>query len=135
MGYVVLVPEQKLKFMRAKRERYLRFSLPRAEMEMIEVVWYGLIERRQGGVDQQVMMPSVGLGHARRCNSHVQKAEMYDRVGRKIRAITQSDEINARAFGRRRPFITRCWGRSPGNHNMDERGHDRRRVRDMIFVS
>jgi hypothetical protein len=38
--------------MLAKRERYLRFSLSGAEMEMIEVVWDGLIERRQRGVDQ-----------------------------------------------------------------------------------
>ncbi len=70
---MVFVSEQKLKFMRTERKRYLRFSLPSAEMEMIEVVWYGLIERRQGSVNDQVMMPRVGLGHPRRCNSHVQK--------------------------------------------------------------
>ena len=84
MGYVVLVPEQKLKFMRAKRKRYLRFSLSGAEMEMIEVVWDGLIERGQRGVDQQVMMPRVGLGYACRRNAHVQKAEVDDGVGRDI---------------------------------------------------
>ena len=80
-GNVVLVPEQQeLKFMRTERQRYLGFSLSGAEMEMIEVVWNGLIERRQGGVDQQVMMPRVRLGHARRCDSHVYKAEVDDRV-------------------------------------------------------
>ena len=80
MGYVVLVPEQELKFMRTERQRYLCFSLSGAEMEMIEVVRYGLIERWQGRVDQQVMMPRVGLGDARRCHSHVRKTEVDDRV-------------------------------------------------------
>ena len=80
MRYVVLVPEQKLKFMRTERQCYLGFSLSGAKMEVIEVVWNGLIERRQGGVDQQVMMPRVGLGHARRCDSHVYKAEVDDGV-------------------------------------------------------
>ena len=70
--------------MLAKWERYLRFSLSGAEMEMIEVVWDGLIERRQRGVDQQVMMPRVGLGYARGRNAHVDKTKVDDGIGREI---------------------------------------------------
>src|SRR6267378_7768692 len=56
MRNMVFVGEQQLQRMFAERQRNLRFGLAGAKMQMIEITRDRLIERRQIGVDQQMMM-------------------------------------------------------------------------------
>ena len=75
---------------RGKRDRC--FCLSRSEMQMIEVVRDWLVQRRQLGVDQEVMVAGVSLVDPRRCHPHVDEAKADGRILRKNRAILQSDE-------------------------------------------
>ena len=59
MRNVVLVAEQELQGVRSRLERDLRLGLAGAEVEMIEIVGNGLIERRQLRVDEQVVMTRI----------------------------------------------------------------------------
>jgi hypothetical protein len=66
---VVFVAKQKLKGMPPGREVHRGFRLPGAEVEMVEVVRDRQVERRQLGVDQEVVVAGIGLvdaggGHA-----------------------------------------------------------------------
>ena len=56
MGNVVLVAHEKLQRVRARLERNFGLGLTGTEMQVIEVVWNRLIEGRQCGIDQQVMV-------------------------------------------------------------------------------
>jgi hypothetical protein len=53
---VILIPKQQLKRMRTGLQCHLCFGLPGAEVQMIEVIGNGLIERGQFSVYQQVVM-------------------------------------------------------------------------------
>ena len=74
---MVLVAHQKLKRVLAGFERDLRFALAAAEMKMIEVVGDRLIERRQLGVDQEVMMARVLAVCAGRSEAHILQPEVH----------------------------------------------------------
>jgi hypothetical protein len=54
--HVITICEKELKSMLAGREGKSCLRLAAAEVEMAEVVWNGLVERRQFGVDQQMMV-------------------------------------------------------------------------------
>src|SRR5436305_535883 len=94
MRDVVLVSEQELKRMRAMLERDLSLALPSAEMEMIEVVRDGFIERRELSVDQQVMMTRVLAIRTRRCNAHVAQPEIELQLCRHGRSILEIDKVD-----------------------------------------
>ena len=56
---VILVAEQKLQCVVARSERNLRLRLPRAEMQVVEVVRDRLVERRHRRIDQEKMMTGI----------------------------------------------------------------------------
>ena len=74
MGNVVLVPHEQLKRVQAGFERDLGLGLAGTEMQMIEVVWNGLVERRKIRVHQQMMMTRILPVRARGRNPHVAEA-------------------------------------------------------------
>ena len=59
MRNVILVSQQQLEGVLPVLERDLCLALPAAEMKMIEVVGNRLIERRQLGVNQEMMMAGI----------------------------------------------------------------------------
>ena len=63
---VVVIAEQKLKRVIARRQRQLDLGLALAEMQMVEVARDRLVERRQPGIDQKMMMAGIGFGVAGR---------------------------------------------------------------------
>src|SRR5262245_49753020 len=69
MRNVVLVAEEELQGVRSRLKRNLRLGLAGTEVEMIEVVGNGPIERRQLGVDQQVVMTRILDRKSTRLNS------------------------------------------------------------------
>jgi hypothetical protein len=99
MRDVVLVSEQELKRMRAMLERDLSLALPSAEMKMIEVVWDRLIERRQFGVNKQVMMTGILAIGASGRETHVFQAKIYGELRWQDRAFfDRIGEINLGAW-------------------------------------
>jgi hypothetical protein len=50
-------------------------------MKMVEIAGNGLIERWEIGVDEEVMVPRIGMIGAGGCNPNVGKPEMNDQVG------------------------------------------------------
>ena len=100
-------------------------------MQVIEVIRDRLVERRQIGVDQQMMMTGIGLLDAGRRHAHVDKPEMDDGiVGGQHRPV-----VSAR---RNRPApsaATAVGERRTTTRDLDTRRHDRRRVRDVILVA
>ncbi len=91
---VIFVTEDKLERMLSEGERNLRLGLPRAKMQVIEIIWNGLIQRREGGVHHQMMVAGIGLFHAGRRYPHVDEAKAYDRLARYVGPIGRVDEIN-----------------------------------------
>ena len=99
MWNVILISQQKLERVFAGRQADLGFGLTNAEMKMVEVVRDRRIERRQLGVDQQVMVSGIRPIDARRGQSHSAQTEMDDGLGRNRLAALDVDEINHRARG------------------------------------
>ena len=58
---MVLVAQQKLQRVPPQRQGDGRFRLPGTEVQVVEVVGYGLVERGQLTVDQQMVMAGIGL--------------------------------------------------------------------------
>ena len=79
---VILVAQQQLQGVRSRFERDLGLGLAGAEVEVIEVVGNGLVQRRQLGVDQQVVMARVRAIRAGGCHSHLAQTETDGRLGR-----------------------------------------------------
>ena len=69
MRNVILVTQQQLQGVAAGRQVKARLGLPETEMQMVVVVWYWLIQWRQIGIDDQVMMTGIGLLNASRCDA------------------------------------------------------------------
>src|ERR1700730_6892727 len=63
-------------------------------MQMVEVVRDGFIERRELGVDQQVMMTRVLAIRTRRCNAHVAQPEIELQLCRNGRSILEIDKVD-----------------------------------------
>jgi len=59
-------------------QRDLRLGLATAKMNVVEIAWDRLIERRQWGVDEKVMMTGIRLGCSCRRDLHVVDSEMRD---------------------------------------------------------
>ena len=88
--------------MLARLERDLGLGLAGAEMQMVKVARDRLVERRQVGVDQQVVMAGVfAVGTGGRY-AHVAQAEIERGLGRDGGAVLEIDEIDFGARPRRR---------------------------------
>ena len=101
VGNVILVAHQKLQRMVAGLERDFRFGLSGAEVQMVEVARDRLIERRQIGVDQQMVMAGVLAIRSRGRDPHVPQPEIERHFFRNRRAVLEVHEIDLGA-GRRR---------------------------------
>ena len=125
-----------------RRERQVCLRLAAAEVQMIEIVWNGLIERRQFGVDQQMMVTRVFAVRPSGSDAHVPETEMDPELALNGRAVLDIDEIDfgSRRRGReasgvwRRRRGRRCRRRFAGNTNLDARRHDRGIVGNVILV-
>src|SRR5947209_11700799 len=58
---VIFVTEEKLERMLSERKRDLCLGLSCAKMQVIKIVWNGLIERRECRVQHQMMVDGIGL--------------------------------------------------------------------------
>jgi len=76
MGNVLIITQQQLKRVASDRKSNLGLRLPRPEMQVIEVIGYPLVKRRQRGVNQKVMVTRIGLFHPRWGDAHVTQAKM-----------------------------------------------------------
>jgi hypothetical protein len=94
MRDVVLVAEQELQSVVARGERHFCFGLPRAEMQMVEIVRDRLIERGHRRVDQQMVVAGIRAIGAGGRNSHIPQPEMDDAFRRNGCAIPWVDEVN-----------------------------------------
>src|SRR5579883_2292315 len=77
MRYVIGVAHQELERVLARRQVDIGFRLAIAEMKMVLVVGNGLVERRQFGVDKQVMVPGIRFLDASRSNAEIPRAEPH----------------------------------------------------------
>src|SRR5262249_25414691 len=115
---------------RSRAEIHLRLGLPGAVMQVVEVVGDGLIERRQVGIDQQVMMAGVRAVGAGRGDAHAAQAEMNDGFRRDGGTVPQADEID-RSPGRRSrrpaPLLSGCRPHRPEHHADPNRPDDKSR--------
>ena len=123
------VAEEQLKRVLAQGKVNCCFGLSRSEVQMIEVIRYRLIQRRQLGVDQKMVVPGVGLFDARRRHAHVGKTKVNGRLLPKHGSVMQADEINPGVRWRSSP------GRGVDDTDLDARRKHRRRVRNVILVS
>ena len=78
-----LSPISELQRVLAVLERDLGLGLAGAEMQVVEVARDRLVERRQVGVDQQVMMAGVLAVRAGGRDAHVAQAEIDRGLGRR----------------------------------------------------
>jgi hypothetical protein len=102
MWNVIFVPQEQLQCVCARFEGDFRLGLAGSEMQMIEVVGNGLIERRQLGVDQQVMMTGIRAIGAGWCDPHLSQAKADSHLWWNGLAVLEIDEVNRRPFRRGR---------------------------------
>jgi hypothetical protein len=57
--------------------------LSRSEMQMIEVIGYWLVQGRQLGIDQEVVVAGIGLVEASWHHPHIDEAKSNCRILRK----------------------------------------------------
>src|SRR5215467_13886818 len=107
--------------MLARGQTHLGLGLAGAKMQVREVVWNRLIQRRQFRIDQQMVMSGILSVGARGCYSHTAKPEMNDRLGRQRVAVLDVDEIYGGSW-RGRCGRTASWGLAvshPGRRDPD----------------
>jgi hypothetical protein len=63
-------------------------------MQMIEVIRYWLVQGRQLGIDQEVMVAGVGLVDASGRYPHIDEAKANGGILRNHRTILKPDEMN-----------------------------------------
>ena len=93
---MVVVAQKELERVFAYGQGHGRFRLPCAEMKMIEIARYRIVQRRQLGIDQEVMVTRVGPVDSRRGNSHVSEPKVKGWAGRQNGTILYTDEENLR---------------------------------------
>lgn len=76
MRYVICVAEQQLKLVLAQGQGDRCLCLPSAEMQVMKVIRNRPVERRQVGIDQEMVMTGIGLCDARRRDAHVFETEV-----------------------------------------------------------
>src|SRR2546428_2530550 len=95
--------------MLAGGQAHVSLGLAGAKMQVRKVVGNRLIQRRQLGIDQQMVMSGILSIGARGRYSHTAKPKMNDRLGLQRVAVLDVNEINGRP-GRRRWGATASWG-------------------------
>jgi hypothetical protein len=132
------IREQQAQLVTARRQRDFRLGLAGAKMKMIEIVGNRLVERRQIGVDQKVMVSGVGFVEACRRDAHIEQAEADHRVGRDIGAVGGIDEVDLGVLRRGLPLAgSGRFGRRAslvGHLHLNTVRHQRRRVRNVVPV-
>ena len=133
---VILVTKEKLERVLSERQHDLCLGLPRAEMQVIEIIWNGPFQRRQRGVHHEVMVAGIGFFHTGRRYPHVDETKADGRGARYVGAVGRIDEID---FGVRRGGMpTGCSGHRAGsrihNPDPDTLRHQRRRVRNVSLI-
>ena len=101
---MILVAEDELQGVLARRQRHLGFGLAGAEMQVIEVVRQRPVERRRRHVDDQVVVAGILPVEPGRGDAHVAQAEMDGRLGGQRRAILDIDEMDRGARRRGIPL-------------------------------
>ena len=69
-------------------------GLAGAKMQVVEVVWNRFIQRRQIGIDYQMVVSRIRSIGPRRCYPHTTKPKMNSQLGRHRIAILKVDEID-----------------------------------------
>jgi len=91
---MVLFAEQELQGVLPRRQRHVGLGLPGPKTQMVEVIGDRLVERRQLGVDQQMMVPRVRpVGPGRRY-SHTAQTEMDRGLRGERGAVLEIDEMD-----------------------------------------
>ena len=96
MRYMIFIGEQQLKRMFPERQRNLRFGLTRSKMQVIEVVRYRLVHRRQRSIDEEVVMPGISLLYASWRYSHANETKSNHGRPRHVGMVGWIDEIDLR---------------------------------------
>src|SRR5437588_415313 len=94
MWDVVLVAEQQLQRMVARRQCNLDFGLASTEMQMVRIIRDWLIEWWKLGIDQQMMMAGIGAVRAGRGDAHVLQTKINRQLGGNRVPILEADEID-----------------------------------------
>jgi len=91
---VIFVTEEKLEHVLSEWKRDLCLGLSRAKMQVIKIIWNGLIERRERGVHHQMMVAGIGFFNTGRRHPHVDQAKAYGQLPRHVGAVGWVGEIN-----------------------------------------
>src|SRR5215831_15756632 len=135
VGDVIFVTEEELKRMLSERKRDLGLRLSCAKMQMIEIIGNGLIQRRQWGVNHQVMVAGIGFFNAGGRHPHVDQAKAYGQLTRYVGSVGWVDEVNLGiGSGGMSTATSGCGGRIANPHQ-DALGHHGWRVRNVPLVS
>ena len=96
MRNMTLIAQQKLQGVLSGRQAHLGLGLACTEVQVIEIVWNRLIQGRQLGIDQQIVVAGIlSIGTCRR-HPHAAQPKMNGGLGRKRLTILQVDEVNRR---------------------------------------
>lgn len=76
----------------ARRQRDLGLGLPAAEMDVVEIARDRLVERRQIGVDQQMMVAGIASGLPGGSDLHAADCEANDELAGDAVIIGEADE-------------------------------------------
>ncbi len=107
MRDVIMVGEEELQPVPARRQRNLGLGLAAAEMQMVEIGRDRPVERRQRRVDQQVVMAGMASRGAGRNDLHAADLEADRELGTDdARAVLQAQELQRHA-GRGRAALLR----------------------------
>ena len=87
VGNMLIIAQQQLKRVVSDWKGNLGLRLSRPEMQVIEIVGYPLVQRRQRGVNQKVMVTRIGLFHTRWRDAHVTQAKADGQRTRYVGAI------------------------------------------------
>ena len=91
---MIFVAEEKLERMLSEWKRDLCLGLSGAKMQVIKIIWNGLIQRRECDVHHQMMMAGIGFFNTGRCHPHVDQAKPYGQLTRYVGSVGWVGEIN-----------------------------------------
>src|SRR5277367_1659041 len=98
-------------------------------MEVVRVIRYGLVQRREISVDQQVVMARVRAIRTGGRDAHTLQAEMDSELGLNDRSVLEIGKVNLGARSRRGRPSFRYRG------YVDPLRHDRWRVGKVVLVT
>jgi len=137
MRHVIFVAKKQLECVRSQRQRDLRLGLTRPKVQVIEIIRNRLPQRRQRGIDHQMVVPGIGFLHAGRRHTHVDETEADHRRTRNVAAVGWVYEIDLRVRGRGMPAGSSRGRSRTSLHDTDPEGfgHQRRGMRNVSLIS